>query len=302
MFSSGTLRRRIFHDDVGGKRYERIDSSGSGGDLDEPLLSHDYDSPRRSLHFDEDEDDWMDKKRKEEFAWTQIFTRLLAQWVHFIATFLIGSGSWAGNVLFRAVTRQQLNEESVAIDLSPIQQERLQSLQQRVAIPFDGTCLEHQWKDMGWQGRDPSTDFRGGGFISLENLLFLAKKYPHSFQRLLHKHEGKRSEWEYPFAIAGINISFMLIQMLDLRSDKPSSLPAVNFLKMLAVDEMAFNRLFCVAFELMDAHWLAMRASYMEFNAVLKATQLQLERELSLDDAGQLEDLPAYNLLSSQCY
>lgn len=31
---------------------------------------------------------------------------------------------------------------------------------------------------MGWQGPDPSTDFRGGGFISLENLIFFAKTYP----------------------------------------------------------------------------------------------------------------------------
>jgi hypothetical protein len=31
---------------------------------------------------------------------------------------------------------------------------------------------------MGWQGKDPSTDFRGGGFISLENLLYFARKFP----------------------------------------------------------------------------------------------------------------------------
>lgn len=39
-----------------------------------------------------------------------------------------------------------------------------------------------------------------------------------SFQKLLLKQEGTRAEWEYPFAVAGINISFMLIQMLDLQS------------------------------------------------------------------------------------
>lgn len=35
---------------------------------------------------------------------------------------------------------------------------------------------------------------------------------------LLHKQVGMRSEWEYPFAVAGVNISFMLVQMLDLQS------------------------------------------------------------------------------------
>ncbi|RRT61245.1 hypothetical protein B296_00009627 [Ensete ventricosum] len=32
--------------------------------------------------------------------------------------------------------------------------------------------------------------------------------------------EGRRAEWEYPFAVAGVNVSFMLIQMLDLQSGR----------------------------------------------------------------------------------
>jgi hypothetical protein len=39
-----------------------------------------------------------------------------------------------------------------------------------------------------------------------------------SFHKLLHKAEGKRAEWEYPFAAGGVNISYMLVQMLDLQS------------------------------------------------------------------------------------
>lgn len=35
---------------------------------------------------------------------------------------------------------------------------------------------------------------------------------------LLNKVQGQRSDWEYPFAVAGINVSFMLVQMLDLKS------------------------------------------------------------------------------------
>ncbi|KAI5066055.1 hypothetical protein GOP47_0018679 [Adiantum capillus-veneris] len=88
-----------------------------------------------------------------------------------------------------------------------------------------------EWKIMGWQGSDPSTDFRGGGFISLENLLFFARKFPRTFQQLLSKEGGRRSTWEYPFAVAGVNITFMLIQMLDLRADKPRSWLGCSFLK-----------------------------------------------------------------------
>lgn len=35
--SSGTIRRRVHHEDVGGRKYERMDTAGSEG-LDEPLL------------------------------------------------------------------------------------------------------------------------------------------------------------------------------------------------------------------------------------------------------------------------
>ncbi|RWW60419.1 hypothetical protein BHE74_00032584 [Ensete ventricosum] len=150
---------------------------------------------------------------------------------------------------------------------------------------------------MGWQGCDPSTDFRGGGFISLENLIFFATNYPNSFQTLLHKTEGRRADWEYPFAVAGVNISFMLIQMLDLQSVLPSSKAGVRFLELLGEDEKAFDDLYCIAFRMLDAQWLAKGASYMEFNEVLKSTRNQLERELALEDITSVKDLPAYNML-----
>jgi hypothetical protein len=65
----------------------------------------------------------------------------------------------------------------------------------------------------------------------------------------------------------------------------------------LEEDEMAFDNLYCIAFQMMDAQWLARRASYMEFNDVLKSTRAQLERELALDDVSSITDLPAFNLL-----
>lgn len=201
-----------------------------------------------------------------------------------------------------------------------MQEQRFQKLKARVQVPFDETRPDHQealralwssafpdvqlnglisdqWKDLGWQGPNPSTDFRGCGFISLENLLYFARTYPLSFHRLMFKQDGKRATWEYPFAVAGINITFMLIQMLDLLSEKPKCLPGINFVRLLGEDEEAFDVLYCMAFELMDAQWLAMGASYMEFNDVLQATKIQLERELVLEDVHRIRYLPAYNLL-----
>nr|XP_029117917.1 ELMO domain-containing protein A isoform X2 [Elaeis guineensis] len=232
---------------------------------------------------------------------------------------MVGPRSWFSGLFYRSGNKRQGGGEK-DFTLTPIQEQRLQKLKERLNVPFDETRPDHQealralwhasfpeteltgliseqWKDMGWQGPNPSTDFRGCGFVSLENLLFYARTYPASFQRLLFKQDGMRATWEYPFAVAGINVSFMLIQMLELQSERPKSLPGINFIKILSEDEEAFDVLYCIAFEMVDAQWLAMRASYMQFKEVLEATKIQLERELSLEDIHRIQDLPAYNLL-----
>lgn len=268
---------------------------------------------------DEDEIYWRLRKEDEELEWSHDSTRLIAQLTQCFSTAMVGSRSWIGGFFHRTNTKQ--NDKFVDYPLTPLEEERLQRLQERLDVPYDETSPDHQeslralwncafpnvtlkgliseqWKDMGWQGANPSTDFRGCGIISLENLLFFARKYPASFHRLLLKKDGDRATWEYPFAAAGINISFMLIQMLDLCSEgKPRCLPGMNFVKLLGEDEDAFDDLYCIAFEMVDAQWLAMHASYMNFNEVLQATRKQLERELSLEDINKIQDLPAYNLL-----
>ncbi|XP_073000967.1 uncharacterized protein [Typha latifolia] len=232
-----------------------------------------------------------------------------------------GSTAWLGRGLSCVCAQRRESDARLSFDLTPSQEECLQRLKSRIEVAYDSSRKEHQealkalwyasfpgiellgliseqWKEMGWQGKDPSTDFRGGGFISLENLLFFSKNYPKSFQDLLRKQEGNRAMWEYPFAVAGVNITFMLIQMLDLQADKPRTLMGAIFLKLLAENDRAFDILYCVTFKLMDQQWLAMHASYMDFNSVMKSTRRQLERELLLEDIQHIEDMPSYSLLT----
>ncbi|KAL3835686.1 hypothetical protein ACJIZ3_010422 [Penstemon smallii] len=209
----------------------------------------------------------------------------------------------------------------VCINLTPLKEERLKRLRHRTKVYFDASRPEHQqalkalwsatypgqklqglvsdqWKEMGWQGKDPSTDFRGAGFISLENLLFFAKTYSISFQSLLRKQAGKRAVWEYPFAVAGVNVTFMIMQMLDLDAKKSRTFIRAVFLQMLSENEWAFDLLYCVAFMIMDKLWLEKNATYMEFNDVLKSTRSQLEKEFLMDDVLRIEDMPSYSLLA----
>ncbi|XP_031125429.1 ELMO domain-containing protein A isoform X1 [Ipomoea triloba] len=232
-----------------------------------------------------------------------------------------GTPLWMGKGLTCVCFKGKGNHQRICINLTPQQEERLRRLQHRMKVCFDASKQEHQealralwhatypdqelhglisdqWKEMGWQGRDPSTDFsRGAGFISLENLLFFAKTFPASFQRLLKKQGGKRSAWEYPFAVAGVNITFMIMQMLDLDATKPRTFVRGVFIQMLSDNEWAFDLLYCVAFLVMDKQWLEKNATYMEFNDVLRSTQTQLEKELLMDDVLRIEDLPSYTLL-----
>nr|XP_025649757.1 ELMO domain-containing protein A isoform X3 [Arachis hypogaea] len=214
------------------------------------------------------------------------------------AEIVTGSTAWLGRGLSCVCAQRRESDARPSFDLTPVQ-DALRALW-NAAYPEEELhgLISEQWKEMGWQGKDPSTDFRGGGFISLENLLFFARNFPKSFQDLLRKQEGDRSVWEYPFAVAGVNITFMLIQMLDLEAVKPRTLVGATFLKFLAENESAFDLLYCITFKLMDHQWLSMRASYMDFNTVMKATRRQLEKELLLEDLTRLEDVPSYKLLS----
>ncbi|KAJ4849063.1 hypothetical protein Tsubulata_037808 [Turnera subulata] len=237
------------------------------------------------------------------------------------------------------LTPQQASAQMV-FDKTGIREERLNRLKHRMKVYFDASRKDHQealkalwsatyperqlngliseqWKEMGWQGRDPSTDFRGAGFISLENLLFFAKTFSTSFQSLLRRQGAQISALQYPFAVAGVNITFMIMQMLDLEASKPRTFVRSVFIQMLSgeslklhlVDppnkftnvfsenEWAFDLLYCVAFVVMNKQWVDRHATYMEFNDVLKATRAQLERELLMDDVLRIEDMPSYSLL-----
>lgn len=130
-----------------------------------------------------------------------------------------------------------------------------------------------KWKDLGFQSDDPVRDFRGGGLYSLQCLVYFAQERPEDFFRLLKKSDGVRSQWEYPFAAAGIALTSNLIDAMDVRSLSSTDLDdlspaAAGFVKLLSVDDMAFQQIFVESFLLLDRIWLHESASYMDFPLV----------------------------------
>ncbi|CAN1246385.1 ELMO domain-containing protein A [Linum grandiflorum] len=194
---STTLRRRLHHGDIDGRRNEHYDESG----LDEPLLEP-YErqiEPKGMFAGDV----WNVDRTLEQIHihWTFLFTNVIAQWAQWLANIVVGSRSFIERFLPAASIPPGASTTLRLPYLSALQEERLVNLQRRLGVPFDGSLLEHQdalkklwrlaypdrqlpalkselWKEMGWQGCDPSTDFRGGGYISLENLIYFATTYP----------------------------------------------------------------------------------------------------------------------------
>jgi hypothetical protein len=86
------------------------------------------------------------------------------------------------------------------------------------------------------------------------------------------------------FGCVGINITFRLEELLELRAHTgapltaaPTSVPGIAFAQLLISNDCAFEELYVVAFNVLDRKWLHSKASYMQFPMVLDATMLQLQ-------------------------
>lgn len=52
------------------------------------------------------------------------------------------------------------------------------------------------------------------------------------------------------------------------------------FCELLHESDTAFEEVYCIAFTLLDKEWLEQRASYMQFNAVLKEVRAKVDAAL----------------------
>lgn len=75
------------------------------------------------------------------------------------------------------------------------------------------TRESRQWKQLGFQGTDPASDFRGAGIFGLRCLMYFAISYPYTFRDMLQGPCTENQE-RYRFSIAGLNIIHMLSEFL----------------------------------------------------------------------------------------
>lgn len=75
--------------------------------------------------------------------------------------------------------------------------------------------IDKQWLEIGFQGPDPTTDFRGAGMLGLYNLHdFVVNNKDISYKIFLDATD--KIKW-YFFAACGINITGAIIEMIEVK-------------------------------------------------------------------------------------
>ncbi|KEP64247.1 UNVERIFIED_CONTAM: ELMO/CED-12 family protein [Hammondia hammondi] len=74
---------------------------------------------------------------------------------------------------------------------------------------------ERDWKAIGFQSQNPRTDFRGGGLLALQQLLFFAQNFREEMLVLVEKSKQD----SFPLSASLINVTHMLGTFFDLYDD-----------------------------------------------------------------------------------
>jgi hypothetical protein len=147
-----------------------------------------------------------------------------------------------------------------------------------------------QWGKLGFQGKDPATDFRGAGVYSLANLLHLSERYNSFFKSLVAS--------AFPFAITSINLTNVLFELLGYGM-RPSahSHSRLRLCSLLVVDgevrDDLFSEVYCMLFWCFAEEWRRLNATYLQFPTVLAAARAKFC--LALDEMHSASELVSRN-------
>ncbi|XP_018422943.1 PREDICTED: ELMO domain-containing protein 2-like [Nanorana parkeri] len=139
--------------------------------------------------------------------------------------------------------------------------------------------ITKQWGDIGFQGDDPKTDFRGMGILGLANLLYFSRHYTEESRAILsHSNHPKIG---YSYAIVGINLTEMAYSLLKsgaLKSHFYNMVPGSPEIR-------CFHQFFCYLSYEFDKFWFKEEPeSIMHFNQYREKFHDQIKHLLSNAD------------------
>ncbi|KAJ9063836.1 hypothetical protein DSO57_1036806 [Entomophthora muscae] len=137
-----------------------------------------------------------------------------------------------------------------------------------------------QWESIGFQGRDPASDFRGMGILGLEDLLYFSKTYSEVARAVLERSNHPTS-W-YSFALAGIHITAYSLELLRTRLLQMQ-------LFQHGVSRTTCQEIYCFLFVQFDAFWFSREVAptVMDFEILFSQFRNQIRHRLF-----QLRPLP----------
>jgi hypothetical protein len=157
--------------------------------------------------------------------------------------------------------------------------------------PLHMALVSPDWGEVGFQGADPATDFRGMGLLGLTQLEYLARTKPDMARRMLLNANHPRRY--YPFAATGINISAFVLELLSQRRVHAALFAALESGSLqhvvnewdgpgennalVEVGLRAVNECYCEVFELFDSTWsLRDPQDVMQFPVIFEEVKAEM--------------------------
>mmetsp|Transcript_13188 Transcript_13188/g.24686 ORF Transcript_13188/g.24686 Transcript_13188/m.24686 type:complete len:277 (-) Transcript_13188:918-1748(-) len=135
--------------------------------------------------------------------------------------------------------------------------------------PYDDTpYYERDWVLLGFQGRNPFTDFRGSGMLGLLNLLSISQT---ALGHELYTLSQDRQNFFF-YAVTSIKVSFMLIKCFYSDS--------IDNVLYRTNGRLQFQRLFDKVFEDLSKRWVNAKLGIMEFESFAAEYQREFPENL----------------------
>lgn len=113
----------------------------------------------------------------------------------------------------RSLSQLKLWSELKFSKESAVHEDKLRRLWDNLAGYEMPDRISQDWVNLGFQGKDPATDFRGAGILGLDNLLAITDKDSQYYEQAQEMYSSSinPTTW-YFFAVTGINITQKLLQ------------------------------------------------------------------------------------------
>nr|CAD2194011.1 unnamed protein product [Meloidogyne enterolobii] len=175
---------------------------------------------------------------------------------------------------------QEVEERRLEIYCSKIEEHEKELLRLWALLKPDEPLtdrISNQWQDIGFQGDDPATDFRGMGMLGLDQLVFFAQFDVENCRRVLSL--SMHPVYGFPFAICGITITALCKELLF---DDALKNHFYNVLEQPPLKMDHFHQVYCCVFRLFGDYWdYEKPESVMQFNLVKRRFVKLMEKYLN---------------------